>query len=230
MLACKALAGLLLYPDESLIAALPEISAILRGAGPPPAERDAVLRLCDRLGTIELMQAQGEYVSLFDAAPSLSLYLFGHVYGDRRERGQAMADLVEDYRRVGLEPAGEDLPDFLPLFLEYASLHPPEQSRALLGEIAEIIALLGGRLEKRGTPYAAVLHAIEALAARHVDRDAIAARLAEEEAIDTPEALDAQYEEAPVSFMEPAADSECAKAASLVAQFSRDPPTRRASC
>ncbi|MBV8911446.1 MAG: nitrate reductase molybdenum cofactor assembly chaperone, partial [Acetobacteraceae bacterium] len=190
------------------------------------SERDAVLRFCNQLGASELMQAQGEYVALFDAAPSLSLYLFGHVHGDRRERGQAMADLVEDYRRVGLEPAGDELPDFLPLFLEYASLHPPEQSRALLGEIAEIVALLAGRLEKRGTAYAAVLRAIEALAGRRADRQAVDARIEQDEPTDTPEALDAQYEEAPVTFMEPAADSECAKAASLVAQFSRDLPPR----
>ena len=226
MLACKALAALLLYPDEKLIAALPEIGAILRESGLPPSERDAVLRFCNQLGASELMQAQGEYVALFDAAPSLSLYLFGHVHGDRRDRGQAMADLVEDYRRVGLEPAGDELPDFLPLFLEYTSLHPPEQSRALLGEIAEIVALLAGRLQKRGTAYAAVLRAIEALAGRRADRQAVDARIEQDEPTDTPEALDAQYEEAPVTFMEPAADSECAKAASLVAQFSRDLPPR----
>ena len=221
MLACKALAGLLLYPDAALIEAVPEITAILRGAGLPPAELDAVLRFCERLAAADLLEAQGEYVALFDGTPSLSLYLFGHVHGDSRERGQAMVDLVEDYRRMGLDLTADELPDFLPVFLEYASLHEPAQARALLGEIAEVVSLLVGRLERRGTHYAAVLRAIETLGARQADRDAVEARLAEEEPADTPEALDARYEEAPVSFMEPAvADSACSKAAALVAQFS----------
>ncbi len=223
MLACKALAGLLLYPDAALIDALPEITAILRGAGLPAAELEAVVRLCDRLAATDLMDAQGEYVALFDGAPSLSLYLFGHVHGDSRARGQAMVDLVEDYRRMGLDMTADELPDFLPVFLEYASLHDPAQARALLGEIAEVVSLLAGRLERRRTAYAAVLRAIEALGARRADREAVEARLSEEEPADTPEALDARYEEAPVDFMEPvAADSACSKAASLVAQFSRD--------
>ena len=227
MLACKALAGLLLYPDEALIGALPEITAILREAGLPQAERDAVVRLCDRLTAADLLDAQGEYVALFDGAPSLSLYLFGHVHGDSRERGQAMADLVEDYRRMGLDLSVDELPDFLPVFLEYASLHEPAQARALLGEIVDVAALIAGRLERRGIPYAAVLRAVEALGARTADREAVDARLAEEEPTDTPEALDARYEEAPVDFTAPAAaDSTCSKAAALVAQFNSDIPPR----
>ena len=225
MQACKALAALLVYPNADLIAAVPEIAAILREAGLPAAERETVLGFCDRLAAAELLDAQSEYVSLFDAAPSLSLNLFGHVHGDSRERGQAMADLVEDYRRMELDLRADELPDFLPVFLEYVSLHEPAEARALLGEIAEVVSLLAGRLEKRRAPYAAVLRAIEALGARQVDREAVEARLAEEEPADTPEALDARYEEAPVNFMEPAAaDSACSKAAALVAQFSRDIP------
>ncbi|MDT8278708.1 nitrate reductase molybdenum cofactor assembly chaperone, partial [Roseomonas mucosa] len=179
MLACKALAGLLLYPDEALIDALPEITVILRETDLPPTELDAVLRFCDRLAASELLDAQGEYVALFDGAPSLSLYLFGHVHGDSRERGQAMVDLIEDYHRMGLDMTADELPDFLPVFLEYASLHDPTQARVLLGEVAEVVSLLAGRLERRGTPYAAVLRAIEALGARKANREAVEARLAE---------------------------------------------------
>jgi len=227
MLACKALAGLLLYPDEALVDALPEIRGILREAGLPPAEAEAILRFCDRLSTAELMDAQSDYVALFDSAPSLSLYLFGHVYGDSRERGQAMVDLVEDYRRMGLDLTADELPDFLPVFLEYVSLHDAEQARLLLGEVAEVVSLLAARLERRGAPYAAVLRAIEVLSARQADREAVETRLAEGEPEDTLKAIDARYEEAPVNFMEPVAtDSACSKAAALVAQFSRDLPPR----
>ncbi len=220
MLACKALAALLLYPDAGWLAALPEITALLGDAGLPPEEAAAIAAFCDRLGSMELMEAQGEYVSLFDRSPSLSLYLFEHVHGDSRERGQAMADLVADYSRAGLDMTADELPDFLPAFLEYVSLHPPAQARALLGEITDIVALLAGRLEKRGTGYAAVMRAIEALAARLADHEAVAKRLDEDVPDDTPAALDAKWEEVPVSFMEPAlGGDDCPKTAALVAQF-----------
>ncbi|MFC7555667.1 nitrate reductase molybdenum cofactor assembly chaperone [Pseudoroseomonas wenyumeiae] len=88
MLACKALAGLLLYPDEALIDSLPEIGDILREAALPPAETEALLQFCNRLAATDLMEAQSEYVALFDSAPSLSLYLFGHVYGDSASAGR----------------------------------------------------------------------------------------------------------------------------------------------
>ncbi len=220
MLACKAFAALLLYPDAELVSALPEISALLSNAGVPPGTAAAIATFCEQLAGSELMAAQGEYVSLFDRSPSLSLYLFEHVHGDSRERGQAMADLVADYERAGLDMAADELPDFLPVFLEYASLHPPDQARTLLGEIADIVALLAGRLEKRGSGYAAIMRAIEALSARRGDRAAVAARLEGEVPDDTPAALDARWEETPVSFMEPASEGgDCPKAAALVAQF-----------
>jgi nitrate reductase delta subunit len=227
MLACKALAALLLYPDERLMEALPEIIGILRGPELPPTERDGVQSFLERLAATDLLEAQSEYVSLFDSSPSLSLYLFGHVHGDSRKRGQAMVDLMEDYRRMGLDMRTDELPDFLPVFLEYASLHQPAQARALLGEIAEVVSLLATRLERRGTPYSAVMRAIQALGSRRADQEVVDARCADEQPTDTPEALDARYEEAPVDFMEPvAADSACSKAAALVEQFSRDlPPT-----
>lgn len=230
MLACKALGALLVYPDDTLIAALPEIVGILRDADLPLERREAVLAFAARLAEADPLEAQSEYVALFDANPSLSLYLFGHVYGDSRERGQAMVDLMDDYRRMGLDLRTDELPDFLPVFLEYASLHPPPKARALLGEIAEIVALLAGRLERRGTPYAAVFRAIETLGSRQADHEAVQARLADDQPTDTPEALDARYEEAPVDFMEPIVpDSACSKAAALVAAFSRDLPGSRGS-
>jgi len=166
MLACKALAALLTYPDAELMGALPEITRLLRDAGLPPGEAEAVAVFCDRLAGTDLMDAQSEYVSLFDRSPSLSLYLFEHVHGDSRERGQAMLDLAEDYRRAGLDMRGGELPDFLPVFLEYVSLCPADQGRDLLGEIADVVALLAARLRKRGSGYATVMRAIEALSVR----------------------------------------------------------------
>ena len=230
MLVAKALAALLLYPDRALIEALPEITAVLRAADLPERDRDGLVALCDGLAATDLLEAQSTYIALFDRTPSLSLYLFGHVHGDSRERGQAMADLVADYNRMGLELMGDELPDFLPVFLEFASLHEEAEARSLIGEIADVVALLAERLERRGSPYAAVLRAVEALGGRRADRETVEARLAEPEPADTLESLDAQYEETPVDFMEPVAtDSPCSKAAALVREFSRDLPPARAT-
>ena len=217
----KALAALLLYPEEGLRAAMPEVAAILRAPGLPP-EAGAAAEFAEPLAAAAPLEAEGAYVGLFDGAPSLSLYLFQHVHGDDRDRGAAMAALIDDYRAAGLELAGEELPDFLPVFLEYAATRPDEaEARALLGEISDIVALLALRLEGRGAAgYAAVMRALGALAARPADAEAVAARVAEDVPDHTPEALDAAYEEAPVSFMEPVAPNEpCPKAAEIVARF-----------
>lgn len=220
MLAIKALSALLLYPDAGLRAVLPEVARALRAVPLPPTEREAVAAFCRTLAGQAPLSAQAEYVALFDGGRSLSLYLFEHVHGDSRDRGSALAALLDDYRAAGLEPSGDELPDFLPVFLEYASLHAEEEARALLGEVADILALLAARLEARGSGYAAVMRALESLAARPADREAVAARVAEDTPDHTPEALDAAYEETPVTFMEPAApQTPCPKAAEIVARF-----------
>lgn len=216
----KALAALLLYPDAALRGAMPEIAAILRASDLPPQATGAAA-LADALAAAAPLQAEARYVALFDSAPSLSLHLFQHVHGDSRDRGSAMAGLIEDYRAAGMELEGEELPDFLPVFLEFVATRPEAEARALLGEVADILALLGARLHRRAEPgYASVFETLLAFAARRADAEAIAARIAEEAPDDTPEALDAAYEEAPVTFMEPAAPNEpCPKAAEIVARF-----------
>src|SRR3546814_9547938 len=74
-----------------------------------------------------------------------------------------MVDLLQHYRANGLDLTTVELPDYLPLFLEFLSLQPIGEIQDLLGETAGIISLLRARLEKRQTPYAVVLGAIEAL-------------------------------------------------------------------
>lgn len=216
----KALAALLLYPDERLREVMPELAAILRAPNLPPLAEGAAA-LAESIAAAAPLQAEARYVALFDNAPSLSLHLFQHVHGDSRDRGSAMAALIEDYRAAGMELDGEELPDFLPVFLEFAATRPELEARALLGEVADILALLAARLQRRGEPgYAAVFETLLGLSARGADAEAVAARILEDVPDDTPEALDAAYEEAPVTFMEPVSPSEpCPKAAEIVARF-----------
>lgn len=151
--ALRAMAALLSYPDDALIAALPEITAFV------PKE---VLALTEELACKDLYTLQEQYVSLFDRSRALSLHLFEHVHGETRERGQAMVELAQMYQLHGMSVAGHELPDYLPAFLEFASL--VDEAKQLLGEIAHILRALGDRLAERGSPYCTVFAALLAAA------------------------------------------------------------------
>lgn len=197
----KVLAALLVYPDEELVASLPEMEAILdRERLLPRRDREPLLALVRHLGSADVMDAQALYVSLFDQSRALSLYLFEHIHGESRDRGKAMNDLVEHYRAHGLEMSSAELPDFLPLFLEFLSTQPLDEARRLIAEIVDIVALLRLRLERRRAPYAAAFAALEALSPRRPDEAAIREALGAEKRDDTAEALDASWEDRPVTF------------------------------
>jgi nitrate reductase delta subunit len=155
--------------------------------------------LLSRFESEDLLDLQSTYSELFDRSRSLSLHLFEHVHGDSRERGQAMIDLGQQYVESGFFLGGGELPDFVPVFLEYASCLPPADARELLGQPAHVFAALAERLDKRGTDYAAVFHCLVALAKARVDaqaRSVVDQNTPPEDAAD----IDAEWEEAPVSF------------------------------
>jgi nitrate reductase delta subunit len=201
MLTFRVVAGLLVYPEQELIDSLDEMAAIVEAEGAlPSAERHALEALMADLRGADLMDAQARYVALFDHSRSLSLHLYEHSHGESRDRGQAMVNLLNHYRANGLEPGTSELPDFVPLFLEFLSTRPAGEARALLGQAIDVMALLRARLEQRHAPYAAVFRAIEALAPHRVDEATIRETVAGEAPDDTPEALDRAWEEAPVTF------------------------------
>ena len=106
-------------------AATGEIAAVLAEEGLVPAPlRAAIGALLAELAGRDIYELQERYFALFDRSRTLSLHLFEHVHGESRDRGQAMADLIALYRGHGLEPTASELPDFLPLFLEFLSLLP----------------------------------------------------------------------------------------------------------
>ena len=224
MLTLKVLAALLVYPEQELLDSLDEMAAVLETEGAlPRAERAAVAALIADLRSADPMDAQARYVALFDHARSLSLHLYEHSHGESRDRGQAMVNLLGYYRSKGFDLGTPELPDFLPLFLEFLSTQPAGEARALLAQAVEVVALLRARLEQRGAPYAAVFRAIEALAPHRADEAAIRETVAGEAPDDTPEALDRAWEEAPVTFGNNpgAAGSDCSAAAAMVARFAR---------
>jgi nitrate reductase delta subunit len=193
----KALSALLTYPEAELQAALPEIGAVLAVDRRLPApQRDAMARLITMMKGSALMDLQERYVALFDRSPSLSLHLFEHVHGVSRDRGMAMVRLVEMYKAHGLAIEARELPDYLPLFLEFLSLLPEAEARSLLAEAGAVLAGIAQRLARRASPYTAVFEALCALGGSE-------APIAKDE---TPEAgedlaaLDKAWEEAAVTF------------------------------
>jgi nitrate reductase delta subunit len=193
----RALAALISYPTEALQAASGEIAAVLDDEGlVPRPHRAAIDALLVELAQRDIYDLQERYFGLFDRSRALSLHLFEHVHGESRDRGQAMANLIELYRGHGLEPTASELPDFLPLFLEFISLLPNDEARALLAEPAGILRSLADRLAARNSAYAAVFQALATIAnAPNVTTSDIA-----QDDPDDLTTLDAAWEEAAVHF------------------------------
>ena len=147
----RILSALLSYPQADLIAAVPQINALLAAT---PDSAAALAPLLDYLSHTGLIALQENYVANFDRTPSLALHLFEHIHGESRDRGQAMVDLIDEYRRHGFEPEVSELPDFVPLFLEFLSLVERAAAAKLLGEAIHVLAAIGVRLQRRENPYA----------------------------------------------------------------------------
>jgi len=198
----RALAALLSYPTAELVAAAEEIREAIDGdVILPMAERAALHQLIGGLASADLYDQQERYGLLFDRTRALSLHLFEHVHGESRDRGQAMVDLLKLYEESGYTPTTSELPDFLPLFLEYVSTRPPKAAVELLGQPANVIAALKERLVKRNSPYAAIMSALLAISKATLDDAALATLRAEPDPEpDDLEALDAAWEEEEVTF------------------------------
>ena len=165
----RVLSALLGYPDAQMRSHLPEMREILRAEGALGAARSGeVDALIESLASADPMDAESDYVALFDRGRGTSLHLFEHVHGDSRERGPAMIDLGETYAKAGLILAEGELPDYLPAVLEFASTQPPREARAFLGETAHILNAIFGALQQRRSAYAAALGALLELAGEAV--------------------------------------------------------------
>jgi nitrate reductase delta subunit len=171
----RVLAHLLRYPDAEFRAHIPEMQQALKSeAALAPmrlAELGALLRHLERAAAVD---AESEYVELFDRGRRTALHLFEHVHGDSRDRGPAMIDLIQTYEKGGLYLGSEELPDFLPVVLEFASTQPPQQAREFMGEIAHIVRNIFSALTARNSPYASVLAAVLELAGEKAEAVAVA--------------------------------------------------------
>ena len=209
----KVLSALLHYPGVELKAAAGELKVALYADRVLPAhELHAVVSLIDEIALRDLYDAQERYILLFDRTRSLSLHLFEHVHGESRDRGQAMVDLIKLYEDGGFTPTRKELPDYLPLFLEYAATRGPAEAIEMVSQPAHVFAALRERLAKRGSCYAAVFAALAALGDAKLDEAALESLRAEPDSEpDDLEALDAAWEEEAVTFGPGAATEACGK-------------------
>ena len=161
----RVLAALLGYPNAEMRSHLPEMRELLRDervlAHSRLSELDALM---DGLRRADPLQAEADYVELFDRGRSTSLHLFEHVHGDSRERGPALIDLGQTYEKAGLILAEGELPDYLPAVLEFVSTQPVREAKAFLGEMVHIFNAIFGALQHRDSAYASVLGALIELA------------------------------------------------------------------
>lgn len=150
----RALARMLTYPDQGLRELVPDLQKVLfdEAALSPNRLRGLSMLLSSWLD-MEVMEVEQGYVDLFDRGRATSLHLFEHVHGDSRDRGPAMIDLVKTYEQGGLlldpDKIGGELPDYLPVVLEFASTLPASQMREFIGEIAHILNAIHAALLKR---------------------------------------------------------------------------------
>lgn len=196
----RSLSVLLGYPSAELKRHAGELRRAIRDEGAlGPAELGRLEPLLATMEKDDLLDLQSAYSELFDRSRSLSLHLFEHVHGDSRERGQAMIDLGQQYIASGFLLEANELPDFVPVFLEYVSCLPPREAIETLGQPVHVFAALAERLDKRESVYASIFHCLVALAGVRPDVAAVA-DIDQNTPAEDPKEIDEEWEEAPVSF------------------------------
>ncbi len=220
----KAFSLILSYPTRALQAAMPEIGGVLAADSRlTAATRRALRPLVESLANRDIYDLEEEFVLLFDRSRSLSLNLFEHVHGESRDRGGAMVSLVETYRAGGFEPATSELPDHLPVLLEFLATQPASEVQETLANAAHIFEALNTRLVRRESPYSAVFAALLQLSGARADSEAVAELLEQPE--DDPgdlAALDTVWEESQVTFG-PDPNAGCPQVHEMLSRM--DPPT-----
>ncbi|MBY0510554.1 MAG: nitrate reductase molybdenum cofactor assembly chaperone [Rhodospirillaceae bacterium] len=215
----KILSTAMCYPTAEFQAVTEGLIEALEAENLLPASQTKALAILLReIGTFDLLETQSRYVDLFDRTRSLSLHLFEHVHGESRDRGQAMVSLLERYREAGLDLSANELPDYIPLFLEFLSTLQPKEARAMLADTNHILSALGERLRKRQSAYAAIMEALVTLSHSTPDADALAALT--ETHVENPNdtrAIDQAWEESEVRFgPDDSNDSGCPRATEIV--------------
>ncbi len=197
----KVISLLLSYPSQELIddkASLEQV--VFEEPMLSDQAKQQLLGFITQLSSRHYLDAQEDYISTFDRGRYTSLLLFEHVHGESRDRGQAMVDMINVYKENGYELSTRELPDFIPLFLEFLSCCEPAMALEWLDEVNHILALLEERLLQRDSPYAVLFTVLLGLVTAVDNRSDIVKQVAAEERDDTMEAIDKVWEEEVIRF------------------------------
>jgi nitrate reductase delta subunit len=198
----KVISALLTYPRAEIQEALPDMADLVNAESKLAVMQKAKLSdFIESLRCTELMEWQQNYADLFDRGRHLSLHLFEHIHGESRDRGQAMVELMRIYQSHGYEIDVRELPDYIPLFLEFLSRRPADEAAEWLRGSMPVLQLLGARLAERGSSYAALFDALGALAGVSGEGAELRQQVATEGPDDTLVRMDEIWEEEAVRFM-----------------------------
>lgn len=220
----KAISLMLSYPTRELQGAMPEISAVLASDTRLTAAARRDLRpIAEALQEGDIYDLEEQFVMLFDRSRTLSLNLFEHVHGESRDRGTAMVSLLETYREGGFEPDTSELPDHLPVLLEFLATRPANEVTETLADAAHILEALSTRLTRRGSSYAPIFAALLQLSGAKPNKEALAELLDQPEVDpDDLEALDEVWEESEVLFG-PDPNAGCPQVRDMLARIDTPP-------
>lgn len=157
----KLLSVLLEYPDQELMDHLSELRELVPQLDADNTERDALQSFINHLQSMPLTELQADYVKTFDMVPEHSLHLTHHLFGDDKNRGPALIDLGELYKDYGVEVVTNELPDYLPLILEFTAQLDDSEATVFLADAKKVLGVLTENLTKVESPYAALLSIIE---------------------------------------------------------------------
>ncbi|MEE7624747.1 nitrate reductase molybdenum cofactor assembly chaperone [Methylobacter sp. Wu8] len=198
----KVLSLLLSYPEAEMLEALDDMAAVIERENLLQKDhKKSVLALIGSYRGADLMDSQERYVELFDRGRFLSLHIFEHVHGESRDRGQAMVNLLQMYEAHGFELSTHELPDYIPLFLEFLSQQEQAEAVQLLHDAMPVLSLLGARLTERGSKFSAVFDALAGFAGEPEALDEIRRQAATEGEDETVVYMDQIWEDEAVSFM-----------------------------
>ena len=153
----KLASVLLQYPTSALFSGLDELDRAAAGTS-PKASREAFAGFLGWLRATDPSAVAEHYVATFDLRRRCALYLTYYRYGDTRKRGMSLLAFKNSYRSAGYVPADQELPDYLPMVLDFAALTP--RGTALLHAHRADLELLRRALHQAQTPYAGLLDAV----------------------------------------------------------------------
>lgn len=197
----KVISRLMGYPTAEIKEHVVLLESVINNAREiAPEMRRELIGLLREVYDGDLLDAQEVYTGMFDRGRSLSLLLFEHVHGESRDRGQAMVNLMEVYEQHGFHLNARELPDYIPLHLEFLSHLPDLDIREGLTDISHILGMLNARLQERESSYASLFSALLMISGAQVDIGELREQVSSEKRDDTLEELDKIWEEEAVTF------------------------------